>query len=146
MRTSEDASVEIIFPNGDIIRLGPNTEFTFADPDEPAPDNFLNRLGDIFLERGKILSVIQSLKKASIRQPRSMRSRSAHSAVRGTVYELAVAETGATVVTVFEGIVDVTLLRDGSVFEVGEYQRVIIRPDGTTAGVSPVDPLAHDNW
>lgn len=144
VRTSPDALVDIVFPNGDIIRLHGDTEFRFVEPGEDEPENFIDRLGDIFLKKGKILSIQRCL--TDRHSCRRTRTPVAINAVRGTSYELAVGDGGRSVLSVFEGIVEVTLLTDGTVLEVGEFRQLIIEADGAAGAISDLDPLVQDGW
>lgn len=144
VRTSNDALVDIIFPDGDIIRLSGDTSFRFAEPGVSRSGKFTDRLGDIILEKGRILSIHRCL-----RDPlscRKTRTRFSVNAVRETSYELAVEEGGGSVLTALEGVVEVTLLADAVVLEIGEFQRLAIDAKGNAQEVSDVDPLVQDDW
>lgn len=137
IRTSPDARVEILFSNGDAIILDGNTTFQIIDDKK-------NAIGNIEFIKGRIISIITCFQSREV--CRKLSTVRANMAVRGTIYDLEVAEDGSLEIVVLEGIVDVTSRLNGSLTSVGEGQRLRMPGKSGSLDLEDFDPAEYQRW
>ncbi len=137
IRTSSDARVEIVFSNGDAIILGGDTIFRLTDDKKSA-------IGNIEFIKGRIISIIACIR--SQQTCRKLSTASVIMAVRGTIYDLKVAEDGLLELVVLEGIVDVTSRLNESVTSVGEGQRLRLTAAGKLVELKDIELADYERW
>lgn len=129
--TGYNSSAEITFRDGTKLRLGENTRF-------------LVKWHDPCLE----LKTFWGRIWARIFKPECFRvyTPNAIMAVRGTEFEVDVAEDGTTTVIVLDGVVDVCDLAGTKTVLVGQNQTTTVEPNGVPSDPQPIDPNQIDRW
>lgn len=137
IRTSSDARVEIVFTNGDAIILGGDTVFSLVDEEKDA-------IGNIKFIKGKIISIIGCVREREV--CRKLRTHWSTIAVRGTIFDLEVADEGSLELVVLEGVVEVTSKRNESVTSVSEGRRLRLTAEGKLVDLKDIEPADYNRW
>lgn len=141
IRTDSDGRGQIDYSDGSLTRVGGDTEYEIlelAEADGP-------RVTVASLDVGSTYHRVADLSESGDKF--EVQTASASAAVVGTVFAVVRTPDGATVYTVLEGEVTITL-SDGTEISLTAGQRVVVNADGTAGPVEDLSPdqILADPW
>ncbi len=127
----KDSSADITFPNGDVVRIMPDSNLEIKESD------FKKKTSSVFLKLyvGKVFNIVRKYKK---RSQYILETRSAVAGVRGTIWSAETSESGEDVFMVKEGTVATTNPKVAPEKEilVSNLKKTVV-----VAGKAPTDPI-----
>lgn len=139
LQTGPDGFVKMIFTEGSIIQIGPNTTFKAIQLGEE------QSFYEVF--RGRLHGIMECMKKtrAACRHVR-IHSGSAVLAVRGTEFDVNASLPDRTTVLIMEGLVEITHQQRGQVVEAKKGEQVVITENGILQEPSAVNLNSVKQW
>ena len=124
--TGPDGNVKIKFPDGSVIRMRPNSEFQFAE-DPNAREDIITQVTKGYM---RLLTGKNKYWKT--------RTETCAVAVRGTDFEVFVADDNSGYIKLFSGALDLTLTADGRKITMDKGQIVNVSAQGVFSDPAPM--------